>query len=88
MASYSTLLTNPIQPQFHYPQTIPISFTHLFIFSPNPHLILNLPSSFKLHILLPFTLFPSSPFTPLLHVSTVPLSYINTTYILYPKNKI
>ena len=50
MGCYSTL-ANAIQPEFDYRQTIAIWFRHLFMFSPNADLMLNVPWSFKLHII-------------------------------------
>ena len=88
MGCYSTLVTNAIQPEFDYRQTIAIRFRHLFMFSPNADLMLNVPWSFKLHILLGFTVFACWPFTRLVHVWSVPLSYMNRRYIVYRKNKI
>ena len=88
MVCYSTLVTNAIQPEFDYRQTIAIWFRHLFMFSPNADLMLNVPWSFKLHILLGFTVFACWPFTRLVHVWSVPLSYMNRRYIVYRKNKI
>lgn len=88
MGCYSTLVTNAIQPEFDYRQTIAIWFRHLFMFSPNADLMLNVPWSFKLHILLGFTVFACLPFTRLVHVWSVPLSYMNRRYIVYRKNKI
>ena len=88
MGCYSTLVTNAIQPEFDYRQTIAIWFRHLFMFSPNANLMLNVPWSFKLHILLGFTVFACWPFTRLVHVWSVPLSYMNRRYIVYRKNKI
>ena len=76
MGCYSTLVTNAIW------------FRHLFMFSPNADLMLNVPWSFKLHILLGFTVFACWPFTRLVHVWSVPLSYMNRRYIVYRKNKI
>ena len=69
-------------------ETIAIWFRHLFMFSPNADLMLNVPWSFKLHILLGFTVFACWPFTRLVHVWSVPLSYMNRRYIVYRKNKI
>lgn len=88
MGCYSTLVTNAIQPEFDYRQTIAIWFRQLFMFSPNADLMLNVPWSFKLHILLGFTVFACWPFTRLVHVWSVPLSYMNRRYIVYRKNKI
>lgn len=87
MGCYSTLVTNAIQPEFDYRQTIAIWFRHLFMFSPNADLMLNVPWSFKLHILLGFTVFACWPFTRLVHVWSVPLSYMNRRYIVYRKTK-
>ena len=42
MGCYSTLVTNAIQPEFDYRQTIAIWFRHLFMFSPNADLMLNM----------------------------------------------
>ncbi|MBL7573670.1 respiratory nitrate reductase subunit gamma [Staphylococcus saccharolyticus] len=88
MGCYSTLVTNAVQPDFDYRQTIAIWFRHLFMFSPNANLTVNVPWSFKLHILLGFTVFACWPFTRLVHVWSVPLSYMNRRYIVYRKNKI
>ena len=52
MGCYSTIFTNAVQPDFDYRQTIAIWFRHLFMFSPNADLMLNVPLSFKVHILL------------------------------------
>ncbi|MEQ6007493.1 respiratory nitrate reductase subunit gamma [Staphylococcus saccharolyticus] len=88
MGCYSTLVTNAVQLDFDYRQTIAIWFRHLFMFSPNANLTVNVPWSFKLHILLGFTVFACWPFTRLVHVWSVPLSYMNRRYIVYRKNKI
>lgn len=88
MGCYSTLVTNAVQPDFDYRQTIAIWFRHLFMFSLNSNLMVNVPWSFKLHILLGFTVFACWPFTRLVHVWSVPLSYMNRRYIVYRKNKI
>ena len=68
MGCYSTIFTNAVQPDFDYRQTIAIWFRHLFMFSPNADLMLNVPLSFKVHILLGFTIFALWPFTRLVHV--------------------
>lgn len=87
MGLYSTLFTNAITPEFDYRQTISIWFRHLFTFNPNASLMTNVPWSFKLHIFLGFSIFALWPFTRLVHVWSVPLSYANRSYIIYRKNK-
>lgn len=87
MGLYSTLVTNAISPDFDYRQTISIWFRHLFTFNPNASLMTNVPWSFKLHIFLGFSIFALWPFTRLVHVWSVPLTYASRSYIIYRKNK-
>ena len=87
MGCYSTLVTNAVTPDFDYRQTISIWFRHLFTFSPDAMLMNHVPLSFKCHILLGFTILACWPFTRLVHVWSVPLSYVNRRYIIYRKHK-
>lgn len=87
MGCYSTLVTNAVTPDFDYRQTISIWFRHLFTFSPDAMLMNHVPLSFKCHILLGFTILACWPFTRLVHVWSVPLSYVNRRYIIYSKHK-
>ena len=56
MGCFSTLVTNAVITDFDYRQTISIWFRHLFTFSPNAALMTGVPLSFKIHILLGFTI--------------------------------
>jgi len=87
MGCYSTLVTNAVTPDFDYRQTISIWFRHLFTFLPDAMLMNHVPLSFKCHILLGFTILACWPFTRLVHVWSVPLSYVNRRYIIYRKHK-
>ena len=87
MGCYSTLVTNAMVSDFDYRQTISIWFRHLFTFSPDASLMSSVPLSFKIHILLGFTILACWPFTRLVHVWSVPLSYTNRRYIVYRKHK-
>ncbi|MBA8778971.1 respiratory nitrate reductase subunit gamma [Staphylococcus schleiferi subsp. coagulans] len=85
---YATLVTNATTPDFDYRQTISIWFRGLFTLRPDASLMVSVPLTFKLHILLSFTIMACWPFTRLVHVWSVPLSYASRSYIIYRKHKI
>ncbi|KWX69831.1 respiratory nitrate reductase subunit gamma [Paenibacillus jilunlii] len=87
MGMYSTLVTNAVQPEFDYRETISVWFRGLFMFSPDPSLMKDVPVSFKIHILSGFAIFAFWPFTRLVHVWSVPLNYVGRSYILYRRHK-
>ncbi len=87
MGMYSTLVTNAVQPEFDYRETISIWFRGLFMFSPDLSLMKDVPLSFKIHILSGFAIFAFWPFTRLVHVWSVPLNYVGRSYILYRRHK-
>lgn len=87
MGLYSTLITNAVQPEFDYRSTVSVWFRGLFLFRPDPSLMGNVPLSFKIHILLGFTIFALWPFTRLVHVWSIPLNYVGRSYILYRRHK-
>ncbi|WP_150275272.1 respiratory nitrate reductase subunit gamma [Paenibacillus tepidiphilus] len=87
MGMYSTVVTNAVQPEFDYRETISVWFRGLFMFRPDPALMADVPFSFKLHILSGFAIFAFWPFSRLVHVWSVPLNYIGRSYILYRRNK-
>lgn len=87
MGMYSTIVTNAVQPEFDYRDTISVWFRGLFMFRPDPSLMADVPFSFKLHILSGFAIFAFWPFTRLVHVWSVPLNYVGRSYILYRRNK-
>ncbi|MEK5237292.1 respiratory nitrate reductase subunit gamma [Paenibacillus sp. FSL L8-0470] len=87
MGMYSTIVTNAVQPEFDYRETISVWFRGLFMFRPDPSLMESVPFSFKLHILSGFAIFALWPFTRLVHVWSVPLNYVGRSYILYRRNK-
>lgn len=87
MGMYATLVTNAVQPEFDYRESISIWFRGLFIFRPDPSLMHDVPLSFKMHALTGFAIFAFWPFTRLVHVWSVPLNYVGRSYILYRRNK-
>ncbi|QHW36393.1 respiratory nitrate reductase subunit gamma [Staphylococcus ursi] len=85
---YATLVTNATTPEFDYRQTISIWFRALFTLSPDAHLMTGVPLVFQLHVLLGFTIMACWPFTRLVHVWSVPVTYASRSYIIYRKHKI
>ena len=81
-------MTNATIPSFDYRETISVWFRQLFIFSPNADLMLQVPLAFKMHILLGFIIMAFWPFTRLVHVWSVPLTYASRSYIIYRKHKV
>ncbi|WP_336831569.1 respiratory nitrate reductase subunit gamma [Staphylococcus pseudoxylosus] len=88
MGCYATLVTNATIPSFDYRETISVWFRQLFIFSPDADLMLQVPLAFKTHILLGFIIMAFWPFTRLVHVWSVPLTYTSRSYIIYRKHKV
>lgn len=88
MGCYATLVTNTTIPSFDYRETISVWFRQLFIFSPDADLMLQVPLAFKTHILLGFIIMAFWPFTRLVHVWSVPLTYASRRYIIYRKHKV
>ncbi|AYB45390.1 respiratory nitrate reductase subunit gamma [Paenibacillus lautus] len=87
MGMYSTLVTNAVQPEFNYRETVSVWFRGLFMFRPEASLMEDVPLSFKIHILAGFGIFGLWPFTRLVHVWSVPLNYVGRRYILYRKHR-
>ncbi|AWB44616.1 respiratory nitrate reductase subunit gamma [Paenibacillus sp. CAA11] len=87
MGMYATLVTNAVQPEFDYRETISVWFRGLFTLRPDPSLMADVPLSFKLHALMGFAIFAFWPFSRLVHVWSVPLNYIGRSYILYRRHK-
>ncbi|MFQ3852362.1 respiratory nitrate reductase subunit gamma [Staphylococcus parequorum] len=88
MGCYATLVTNATIPTFDYRETISIWFRQLFMFSPDATLMTQVPLTFKMHILLGFVIMAFWPFTRLVHVWSVPLTYASRSYIIYRKHKV
>ncbi|EES75331.1 MULTISPECIES: respiratory nitrate reductase subunit gamma [Paenibacillus] len=87
MGMYSTLVTNNVQPDFDYRETISIWFRNLLILRPEASYMAEVPITFQIHILAGFLIFALWPFTRLVHVWSVPLNYARRSYILYRKNR-
>lgn len=87
MGMYSTLVTNHVQPDFDYRDTISVWFRGMLMFSPDASLMQFVPTSFKIHIVLGFLIFAFWPFSRLVHVWSVPLNYAWRRYIVYRSHR-
>ena len=88
MGMYATIVTNAVNPAFDYRDTISVWFRDLFLLRPDPSYMMGVPVSFQIHILAAFLIFALWPFTRLVHVWSVPLSYVGRSYILYRRHKV
>jgi len=70
---------------FDYRLAIGPWFRSLFIFRPNPAYMATAPVGFQVHVLLAFLLFAIWPFTRLVHVWSLPLTYLKRRYVVYRK---
>ena len=68
---------------FHYRETISPWIRSIFLFQPQPELMLDVPLLFQLHVLTAFALFALWPFTRLVHVFSAPIGYLFRPYIVY-----
>lgn len=85
---YSVVVTNAVQPEFDYRDSISVWFRSLLIFRPEAGFMSAVPVAFQLHVLSGFLIFAMWPFTRLVHVWSVPLNYVGRSYILYRKNRV
>lgn len=80
---YNTLFHNLYFGNFDYRSTISPWFRSLFIFSPNPKLMVNVPLTYQIHVVLAFLTLGVWPFTRLVHVWSIPIAYIKRSHIIY-----
>lgn len=85
IGTYNTLIGNQFHQHFDYRETISPWFRGLLTFTPDPFLMRDVPIDFQLHILISFALIGIWPFTRLVHVWSVPLTYFKRRYIIYRK---
>lgn len=70
---------------FDYRDVIGPWFRGILTFRPNPAYMALAPLGFQLHVLLAFLLFAIWPFTRLVHVWSLPLTYLKRKYVVYRK---
>lgn len=55
----------------------------IFLFAPAPELLDGVPVTYKLHFVAVFTLFSFYPFSRLVHITSVPVTYLFRVYLLF-----
>ncbi|MDP5275316.1 respiratory nitrate reductase subunit gamma [Chengkuizengella axinellae] len=70
---------------FDYRENIGPWFRGILTFRPLPELMITAPLGFKLHILSGLVLFAMWPFTRLVHVWSIPLTYMKRRYVVFRK---
>lgn len=70
---------------FDYRTTINPWIRGILTFRPDASLMTAVPIAFKIHVLSAFGLFAVWPFTRLVHVFSLPLSYLRRSYVVYRK---
>jgi len=68
---------------FDYRTTINPWVRGMIVFQPEAELMADVPISFKIHILITFALYIVFPFTRLVHMLSMPISYLKRSYVLY-----
>lgn len=71
--------------EFDYRLTIGPWLRGIFTFRPNPAYMAYAPVGFQIHVLLAFFLFAIWPFTRLVHVWSLPITYLKRRYVVYRK---
>lgn len=72
---------------FDYRTTLGEWFRGLFLFQANANHMLTVPLWFKIHVLSALGLIAVWPFTRLVHVFSLPLRYLNRSYVVYRRRK-
>jgi nitrate reductase gamma subunit len=75
LGTYMTLIYDIFTMEYEYRTTIGPWFRSLFTFQPLYHLMIGVPTIFKVHIISSFLLFASIPFTRLVHIFSLPIRY-------------
>lgn len=83
MGVYNTLGYNMFVGGFDYRESIGPWLRGIFTFTPNPTFMSDVPLFFKLHVIFSFAIFGIWPFTRLVHVWSMPISYLKRSYIVY-----
>jgi nitrate reductase gamma subunit len=70
---------------FDYRANLAPWFRSIFSFSPNTLLMTMVPSIFKFHVFSAFTFFALMPFTRMVHILSLPITFLGRSYIVYRK---
>lgn len=89
LGAYATVTTQLFGPHggYDYRETISPWLRSIFLLQPKPELMVDVPMSFKLHVIAGLLLFAIWPFTRLVHVVSAPVGYVNRPYVIYRSRK-
>lgn len=73
--------------EFDYRATINPWIRGILTFRPDASLMLAVPVAFKIHIVAAFGLFAIWPFTRLVHVFSMPITYLRRSYVVYRRRQ-
>lgn len=72
---------------FDYRANLAPWFRSLFIFEPNALLIAQVPPLFKFHVFSAFLFFALMPFTRMVHILSLPITFLARSFIVYRKRQ-
>ena len=89
LGAYATVTTQLFGPHggYDYRETVSPWLRSIFLLQPKPELMVDVPMSFKLHVIAGLLLFAIWPFTRLVHVVSAPVGYVNRPYVIYRSRK-
>ncbi|GIO37489.1 nitrate reductase subunit gamma [Paenibacillus antibioticophila] len=73
--------------EFDYRETIGPWMRGVLVFRPDHTLMKEVPVIFKIHVILGLSLFAVFPFTRLVHMLSMPITYLKRSYVLYRKRR-
>lgn len=79
----SSFIAGPLNPSFNYRTSIAIWFRQIWVLQPDWHLMLNVPTLFKIHVFVGFLIFMFFPYTRLIHAIALPYQYLYRRFIVY-----
>ncbi|UNK16247.1 respiratory nitrate reductase subunit gamma [Paenibacillus sp. N3/727] len=83
----ATLFNATSHSGFDYRETIAPWIRGVLTFTPDGILMKDVPSIFKIHIILALGLFGVFPFTRLVHMLSMPIKYLRRSYVLYRRRR-
>lgn len=79
----NTVGENLIGGGYDYRETVSPWFRSIFLFSPDPQLMVGAPLSYQVHAVIVLALFAFWPYTRLVHVFSAPVGYVVRPYVVY-----
>ncbi|MGA8942922.1 MAG: respiratory nitrate reductase subunit gamma [Thermoactinomyces sp.] len=83
LSGLSSTFLNIDNHRFDYRTTIGPWFRSIFLFNANPNYMADVPIWFKIHIVSAYGIFILWPFTRLVHVFSLPLRYLQRSFVVY-----